>query len=189
MVRGQDPKTKELSLKGEVLEIIHDDRSVNMDLANGRTCLFERKEVKKDTTKAYREAEKEEFPSQVAGTVLEAKVDKQLEESMRERRQRHGPNKEETEPRRSLRLAKKKVTMGRLDTVDFPEVLPYYMEVVKRGWAGTRKRDPRNKPERAEVSGAISDRDSGDPVEREGSGEVSGKVSGEGSGKVPLVEQ
>ena len=104
-----------------------------MDLEDGRTRLFERKAVKKDTTKAYREAEEEELRSQVAGTVLEAKVDKQLEESMRERRQRQTPNKEETELGRSLRLAKKKVTMGRLRTVDFPEVLPYYMEAVKRG--------------------------------------------------------
>ena len=37
---------------------------------------------------------------------------------------------EEAEPRRSLRLAKKKVTMGRLGTVatvDYPEMLHYYM--------------------------------------------------------------
>ena len=54
---------------------------------------------------------------------------------MRERRQKQIPNMEEAEPRRSLRLSKKKVTVGRLEmvaTVDDPEVLPYYMEAVKR---------------------------------------------------------
>ena len=50
---------------------------------------------------------------------------------------------EDVEPRRSLRLAKKKVTMGRLGTVDDPEVLPYYMAAVKSGYAGTRQNNPR----------------------------------------------
>ena len=55
---------------------------------------------------------------------------------MRERRQKQIPNMEEAEPRRSLRLSKKKVTVGRLEmvaTVDDPQVLPYYMEAFKRG--------------------------------------------------------
>ena len=30
MVRGQDPKTKEWSLKGKVMELVHGDRSVNV---------------------------------------------------------------------------------------------------------------------------------------------------------------
>ena len=68
MVRGQHTKTKEVSLKGEVLEMVHGDRAVNVDLDEG--------------------------------------------------------------PRRSLRLANKKVTMGRLGTVYSPEVLPYYMAAV-----------------------------------------------------------
>ena len=88
--------------------------------------------------------EEEELLSQVAGTVFEAKEGGQLEESMRERRQRQRPNMEETEPRRSLRLAKKRVTMGRQGTGDDPEVLPYYVEAVKRGWAGTKKKCLRN---------------------------------------------
>ena len=70
---------------------------------------------------------------------------------------------EEAEPRRSRRGTKKRVTMGRLGTVDDQEVLPYYMEAVERGWKGTRKRGPKNKPEEEEVSGEISDRDSGNP--------------------------
>ena len=32
MVRGQHPKTKEWSLKGEVLEMVHGSRAVNVDL-------------------------------------------------------------------------------------------------------------------------------------------------------------
>ena len=50
---------------------------------------------------------------------------------------------EDVEPRRSIRLAKKKVTVGRLGTVDDPEVLPYYMAAVKSGYAGTRQINPR----------------------------------------------
>ena len=50
---------------------------------------------------------------------------------------------EDVEPRRSLRLAKKKVTMGRLGKVDDPEVLPYCMAAVKSGYAGTRQINPK----------------------------------------------
>ena len=46
------------------------------------------------------------------------------------------------EPRRSTRLAKKRVSMGAQVTVDNPEILPYYMEAVEKGWAGTKKRCP-----------------------------------------------
>ena len=75
MVRGQDPKTKEWSLKGKVMELVHGDRSVNVGLEDGRLRLIERSAVRKDTTKAYREMEEEELRSQVAGTVLEEKAD------------------------------------------------------------------------------------------------------------------
>ena len=70
------------------------------------------------------------------------------------------------------------MTTGHLGTVDNPEVLPYYMEAVERGWAGTRKRGPRNNPERGgdDVPCEISDRDSGDPKEHDGSGDASGGV-------------
>ena len=53
MVRGQDPKTKEWSLKGMWLGMVHGDRSVNIDLKDRRPPLFERSAVRKDTTKAY----------------------------------------------------------------------------------------------------------------------------------------
>ena len=64
--------------------------------------------------------------SQLAGTVVEARLEEQLEENMRGRRQKLKPNMEDVEPWRILRLAKKNVTMGRLVTVDDPEVLPDY---------------------------------------------------------------
>ena len=50
---------------------------------------------------------------------------------------------EDVEPRMSLRLAKKKVTMGPLGTLDDPEVLPYYKAAVESGYAGTRQNNPR----------------------------------------------
>ena len=189
MVRGQDPKTKEWSLKGEVLEMVHGDRAVNVDLDDGRTRLFERKAVKKDTTKTYREAEEEELRSQMSGTALEVREDGQLEESMGERRKRQRPNMEETEPRRSLRLAKKRVTMGRLGTVDDPKVLPYYMEAEEQGWAGTKKMCPRNVPEETEVSGEVSAEVSGKVSGDQEECEVDGKDPGEVSGQVSNEEQ
>ena len=60
------------------MELVHGDRSVNVDLEDGRLRLIERSVVRKDTTKAYREMEEEELRSQVAGTVLEEKADEQF---------------------------------------------------------------------------------------------------------------
>ena len=40
MVRGQHPETKEWSLKGQVLEMVHRDRAVNVDLDEGVPRLF-----------------------------------------------------------------------------------------------------------------------------------------------------
>ena len=51
MVRGQRPQTKEWSLKGQVLEMVHGNRAVNVDLDDGRTRLFARDNVRKDTTR------------------------------------------------------------------------------------------------------------------------------------------
>ena len=128
-------KTKEWSLKGEVLEMVHSERAVNVELNNGRTRLFERKAVKKDTTKAYREGRRTGI--------------------WRSRCRREGRGKDQTwrrqGPRRSPRLAKKR-GQGRQGTVDDPEVLPYYMEAVLRGWAGTKNKCPRNDLEESKVS-------------------------------------
>ena len=140
--------------------------------------------MKKGTTETYQEAEEEELRSQLAGTVLEARTDEQLEESVRERRQRQKPNMEGVEQRRSLRLAKKSVTMGRQGTLDDPEVLPYYIEAVESGYAGTRKRGPRNVSEE-DIPEEAPDRDSVNATEQ---GDT-GMDSGEAAGEDPLEEQ
>ena len=51
---------------------------VNVDLEDGRLRLIDRRVVRKDTTKVYREMEEEELRSQVAVTVLEEKADEQF---------------------------------------------------------------------------------------------------------------
>ena len=56
MVRGQDPKTKEWSLKDEVLELVHGQRSLNVGLEDGKSRLFRRGAFKKDSTKKYQDA-------------------------------------------------------------------------------------------------------------------------------------
>ena len=80
MVRGQHPKTKEWSLKGEVLEMVHGDRAVNMDLDEGEPRLLARDAVRKDTTRAYQEQEEEELRSQLAGMVGEDRPEADLEQ-------------------------------------------------------------------------------------------------------------
>ena len=157
MVRGQHPKTQEWSLNGEVLEMVHGSRAVHMDLDDGGSRVFARDAVRKDTTKVYPEAEEEELRSQLAGTVLEARPDEQLEENMRGRRQKLKPNMEDVEPRRSLRLAKKNVTMAHRGTADDPEVLSYYMEAVESGYAGTRQRTVRGVTEEEDTPLQASD--------------------------------
>ena len=76
---------------------------------------------------------------------------------MRGRRKKQKPNMEEVEPRRSLRLAKKNVTMGRQGTVDDPEVLPYYMEAAESGYAGTRQSEERGVTEEEDTPVQASD--------------------------------
>ena len=75
--------------------------------------------------------------------------------------------------------------LGSVATVNYQEVLPYYMKAVKRGWAGTRQRGQRNEPEGEEVPGEVSDRQFHQPEKHSSSGEDSGKDSG----GVPHVEQ
>ena len=52
MVRGCHPETNEWSLKGEVIEIDHGNRSVNIALED-RSRLFMREDVRLDSTKRY----------------------------------------------------------------------------------------------------------------------------------------
>ena len=139
MVRGQHPQTKEWSLKGQVLEMVHGNRAVNVDLDDGRTRLFARDDVRKDTTRAFMPEEEEQLQSQLAGTGLEPRPDEQLEEPSRGRKRNQRPNVEEAPPRKSLRLAKKSVTIGAQGTVDDPERLPYYRQAVGSVYAGIRQ--------------------------------------------------
>ena len=122
MIRGQHPKTKVWSLKGKVLEMVHGDRAVNVELDEGNSRLFARDAVRKDTTRAYQEQEEEELRVQLGG---EDSLEEQQEGGEKQRNKRRSHNVEDVEPRRSLRLAKKKVTLGDTGTVDNPEVLPY----------------------------------------------------------------
>ena len=91
---------------------------------------------------------------------------------------------EGVEPRRSLRLAKKSETMGRQGTLDDPEVLPYYMEAVESGYAGTRKKGPRNVSEE-DIPEEAPNRDSVNATEQGDTGVDSGEAAGED----PLEEQ
>ena len=153
MVRSQHPRTKEWSLKGQVLEMVHGDKAVNVDLDEGVPRLFARDAMRKDTTRTYHDLEEEELRSHLAGLVGEDMTEpgqEQLKESRSERSERRKPNVEDVGPRRSLRLAKKKVTMGLLGTVHDPEVLSYHMAAVESGHAGTRQNNPRVFPEEEE---------------------------------------
>ena len=76
---------------------------------------------------------------------------------MRGRRKKQKPNKVEVEPRRSLGLAKKNLTMGPQGTMDNPEVLPYYMESVESGYAGTRQSEGRGVTEEEDTPVQASD--------------------------------
>ena len=117
--------------------MVHGNRAVNVDLDDGRTRRFARDDVRKDTTRAFMPEEEEQLQSQRVGTGLEPRPDELLEEPLRGRNRNQRPNVEEAPPRRSLRLAKKRVSMGAQGTVDDLEELPYYMQAMGSGYAGT----------------------------------------------------
>ena len=102
---------------------------------------------------------------------------------MRGRSQKQKSNMEEVEPRRSLRLAKKNVTMGLKGTMDDLEVLPYYMQPVESGYAGTRKRDARAVIEEEDTPGQASDGQS------DAAGQEDNKVLDEAAEESPQEEQ
>ena len=116
--------------------MVHGNRAVNVDLDDGRTRMFARDAVRKDTTRAFMPEEEEQLQSQLAGTGLEPRPDEPLLEPLRGRKRNHRPNVEEAAPRRSLSLAKKTVTLGAQGTMNDPEELPYYMQAVESGYAG-----------------------------------------------------
>ena len=66
---------------------------MNVALENSRSRLFMREDVRLDSTKKYQEAKEEELKSQMAGTSLEVKNDKELEDTLKgERKARQRPN-------------------------------------------------------------------------------------------------
>ena len=91
--------------------MVHGNRAVNVDLDDGRTRLFASDDVRKDTTRPFMSEEEEQLQSQLVGSGLEPRPDELLEEPLRGRKQNQRPNVEEAPPRRSLRLAKKSVTV------------------------------------------------------------------------------
>ena len=117
--------------------MVHGNRAVNVDLDDGRTRLLARDDVRKDTTRAFMPEEWEQRQSQLVGSGLEPRPDELLEEPLRGRKRNQRPNVEEAPPRRSLRLAKKSVTMGVQGTVDDPEELPYFMQAMGSRYTGT----------------------------------------------------
>ena len=70
----------------------------------------------------------------------------------RERKARQRPNTEQTEPRRSSRLARKRMTMGGEGSTHETENLPYYMEVVEKGRTGRWQTRPQYRLEVSEES-------------------------------------
>ena len=52
------------------------------------------------------------------------------------RKAMHAPKTDQNEPRRSSRLARKRVTIETQEKAHNPEQLSYYMEVVEQGNAG-----------------------------------------------------
>ena len=118
--------------------MVHGNRSVNVELDEGNTRLFARDAVRKDTTRAYQEQEEEELRLQIGGEV---NLEEQQQGGENQRRKGRNRNVEDVEPRRSARLAKKKVTMEDTEKEDNPEKLPYYMEAVENGYAGTSQRN------------------------------------------------
>ena len=120
-------------MKGEVVQ---EGRSVNVVLKDNSSRLFQRSVIRLGSTKRYKEDEEEELSIQLLGTGLEARSNHKLVETMREpmgAKHVHGPGG--AEPRRSKRLATKRVSIRMQEETHDPEQLLYYMEVVEQGIA------------------------------------------------------
>ena len=59
--------------------MVHGNIAVNVDLDDGRTRLFARDDLRKDTTRAFMQEEEEQLQSQLLGTGLEPRPDELLE--------------------------------------------------------------------------------------------------------------
>ena len=136
-VRGRHPQTKEWSMKGEVVDVVHRDRAVFVILDDRSSRMYKWEDIRLDTTKKYQGIEEEELDNEWKGSELEARKDHKLEESLKvPRKARQSTNASDTGPRRSLRLAKKRVTLRPLEEAHDPNTLPYYMDPVEEGMVG-----------------------------------------------------
>ena len=96
--------------------------------------MFMREDVRLYSTKKYEEYKEEDLSTLLAGTGLEARMDQELAETRkRPSRARQQASLVQDEPRRSLRLAKKKVTMGEEQDSHNPDHLPYCSGAGARG--------------------------------------------------------
>ena len=132
--------------------------------------------MRKDTTRMYQEQEEEELRSQLGVEDRLEGHQEQQEGGRKQRNKRRNQNLEDVEPRRSLRLAKKKVTLGDTMTVDNLAELPYYMEAVENGYAGTRQRDYMTPPEAEEAQAPAEERPEEPPMREEVDGDQEGAV-------------
>ena len=107
------PQTNEWSMKGKVLELVHGERSANVELEDGDTRLFMRSDVRLDTTRKYQEDEEEDLNSQLAGTGLEARKDQELEDTRkRPRRARQAPNVDPGGAKEELKAGQEEGDLG-----------------------------------------------------------------------------
>ena len=97
----------------------------------------------------------------------EVNLEEQQGEGEKQRKKGRSRNVEDVEPRRSARLAKKRVTLGDAEKVNNPEELPYYMEAVEKGYAGTRQRNHTTPPEEEGVQETTEGEPEEHPVREE----------------------
>ena len=117
--------------------MVRGGRAVLVVLDGRSSRMYKREDIRLDTTKSYQENNEEDLDMELRGSELEVRKDQELEESMKEpRKARQITNTSETGPRRSSRLANKRVTLGTQEETHDPATLPYYMDTVEEGRAG-----------------------------------------------------
>ena len=99
-------------MKGEVAEVVHSGRSVFVALDDRNSRMYKKEDARLDTTMRYQENEEEELDNELRGSDLEVRKDHKLEESLKApRKARKAISTNIPAPRRSLRLARKRVTL------------------------------------------------------------------------------
>ena len=117
--------------------MVRGGRAVLVVLDGRSSRMYKREDIRLDTTKRYQENEEEDLNKELRGSELEVRKNHELEESLKgPRKARHITNISDTKPRRSSRLAKKRVTLMTQEETHDPATLPYYMDAVDEGRAG-----------------------------------------------------